>query len=334
MIRWGKPIAPGCFSLATAESFPHLSASAPRPSRATGALHSGSPRTLSHRARGRSCDLSCALDDSSGLPTSRVCQAPFATERSRVASPRSHCDLRGRAVPPKRCGSKRDCQSLQPIRQQHLPARRRLRDQHRPDLPKSWHRRRRHGDLDRRKHCRGRSACELAGERAGRTDDRWRLSPSSMVSTGVNDGEGYGGGFYWAGGGAETHDGEQGAGFGPFWSSYFGFQLICGANPCRSGTSQFDVGEADLYVQETVGPSLVSPDGLWQSSGWIRGDWNLHFWGDSPSGLCAVGATINGQSVASVSLRAEPPSGISAALRRSRRRSTHGSTAMARCRSH
>ena len=127
----------------------------------------------------------------------------------------------------------------------------------------------------------------------------------SLVSTGVNDGAGYGGGFYWAGGGAETHDNEQGAGF-TFWSSYFGFQLICGANPCRSGVSQLDVGEADLYVQETVGPTLVSPDGLWQSSGWIRGDWNLHFWGDSPSGLCALGATINGQSVASASLRAEP----------------------------
>ena len=122
----------------------------------------------------------------------------------------------------------------------------------------------------------------------------------SLLSTGVNDGEGYGGGFYWAGGGAQTHDGESGVGFGPFWSSYFGFQLVCGANPCRSGTSQLDVGEADLYVQETVGPALVSPDGLWQSSGWIRGDWNLHFWGDSPSGLCVVGATINGQSVASV----------------------------------
>jgi hypothetical protein len=122
----------------------------------------------------------------------------------------------------------------------------------------------------------------------------------SLLSTGVNDGEGYGGGFYWAGGGAQTHDGESGAGFGPLWSSYFGFQLVCGANPCRSGTSQLDVGEADLYVQETVGPGLVSPDGLWQSSGWIRGDWNLHFWGDSPSGLCSVNATSNGQSVASV----------------------------------
>ena len=78
----------------------------------------------------------------------------------------------------------------------------------------------------------------------------------SLVSTGVNDGAGYGGGFYWAGGGAETHDGEPGPGFAPLWSSYFGFQLVCGANPCRSGDSQIDVGEADLFVQETVGPAL------------------------------------------------------------------------------
>ena len=127
----------------------------------------------------------------------------------------------------------------------------------------------------------------------------------SLVSTGVNDGEGYGGGFYWAGGGAGTHDAEQGAGF-TFWSSYFGFQLVCGANPCKSGLSQIDVGQADLFVQETVGPSLVSPDGLWQSSGWIRGDWSLHFWGDSPSGLCGLAATVNGQSVASVSSGQNP----------------------------
>ncbi len=62
VLRWGKPIAPGCFSLATAESFPrHLSASAPRPWRATGGLASGSARAPRHRARGRSRHLSRVL---------------------------------------------------------------------------------------------------------------------------------------------------------------------------------------------------------------------------------------------------------------------------------
>ena len=120
-----------------------------------------------------------------------------------------------------------------------------------------------------------------------------------LLSAGVNDGDQYGGGFYWAGGGAQTHDGETSAGFGPFVSSYFGFQLVCGVSTCTSGTSQLDVGEINLYVRETAGPGLTAPDGLWQAPGWVRGDWALHFYGDSPSGLCGLLATINGQPAAS-----------------------------------
>ncbi len=29
--------------------------------------------------------------------------------------------------------------------------------------------------------------------------------------------------------------------------------------------------------------------------GWVRGDWPVHFYGDSPSGLCALSASLNGQ---------------------------------------
>jgi hypothetical protein len=119
-----------------------------------------------------------------------------------------------------------------------------------------------------------------------------------LLSAGVNDGSQYGGGFYWAGGGAQTHDGETSAGFGPFASSYFGFQLVCGVSTCTTGTSQLDVGEINLYVRETAGPSLTAPDGLWQAPGWVRADWTIHFFGDSPSGLCALSATINGQPAA------------------------------------
>ena len=128
----------------------------------------------------------------------------------------------------------------------------------------------------------------------------------SLVSTGVDDGEGYGGGFYWAGGGAGTYDGEPSIGVGPFFSNYFGFQLVCGVSTCTTGLSHLLVGEITLYVQETTGPTLVSPDGVWQSSGWVRGDWTLHLYGDSPSGLCGLGASISGQSVASSSSSQDP----------------------------
>ncbi len=41
----------------------------------------------------------------------------------------------------------------------------------------------------------------------------------------------------------------------------------------------------------------VSVNGLWQSTGWVRGTWPLGFSGDSPSGLCAMYASLAGQSL-------------------------------------
>ena len=64
--------------------------------------------------------------------------------------------------------------------------------------------------------------------------------------------------LYWAGGGATSHDSETRAGFGPFVSSYFGFQLVCGVRKCTQ-PAQLDIGAISLYVRETSGPSLVAP---------------------------------------------------------------------------
>jgi hypothetical protein len=129
-----------------------------------------------------------------------------------------------------------------------------------------------------------------------------------MYSQGIDDGTGWGGGFYWAGGsgGAPTFDGESGwssastAGPGFSWpatgSPYFGWQVVCGVNSCSNGGYQWlSVELLQLNMLETTGPYLVSPDGLWQASGWIRGTWTLHFYGDSPSGLCTLSATLDVQ---------------------------------------
>ncbi len=43
-------------------------------------------------------------------------------------------------------------------------------------------------------------------------------------------------------------------------------------------------------------PSM-SASGLWQSTGWVRGTWPLGFSGDLPSGLCAMYASLAGQSL-------------------------------------
>ena len=127
-----------------------------------------------------------------------------------------------------------------------------------------------------------------------------------MFSEGIDDGFGYGGGFYWAGGsgGVGTTDGE------PSWTSASGgspaFTWPAGGSRIsdgkwfaasqrvtRAAPNRWTVEFLGLQIEETTPPTLFSPDGLWQSSGWVRGDWNVHFWGDSPSGMCSLSAELN-----------------------------------------
>jgi hypothetical protein len=128
----------------------------------------------------------------------------------------------------------------------------------------------------------------------------------TLLVSGVNDGSQYGGGFYWGGGSASVHDLEPGIVVGPISSRYFGFQLVCGRNPCTLGASQFDVGQITLAVRETVPPVLVAPSGLWQATGWVRGNVTLRFYGTSPSGVCGLSARIGGQLVGGVNAIRDP----------------------------
>ena len=41
----------------------------------------------------------------------------------------------------------------------------------------------------------------------------------------------------------------------------------------------------------------MAPYGLWQTAGWVRDRWQLPVYGDSPSGVCSLSASINGQAV-------------------------------------
>lgn len=119
---------------------------------------------------------------------------------------------------------------------------------------------------------------------------------SQLVSVGVNDGADYGGGFYWAGGGVGTNDqspSTMGMTF-PSPSSYFGVQLVCGRATCTQ-PAQIAIGAFALYVRETSGPGFNAPSGLWQTGGWIRGTWPFVVSADSPSGVCSLSATLNGQ---------------------------------------
>jgi len=125
------------------------------------------------------------------------------------------------------------------------------------------------------------------------------VPPGELVATTVNNGTGYGGGFYWSGGGRGFTDQESSFGASGFSSSYVGFQLVCGYSICRANHAgpNVEVHDIGLQVQETQGPVLSAGAGLWQSSGWVRSDWPLSFTGDSPSGVCALSATLDGQMV-------------------------------------
>ena len=125
------------------------------------------------------------------------------------------------------------------------------------------------------------------------------------TSSGVGDGEGWWGEFFWEGGpgltgrSAPINDNfsQSGCCAASFNNSTVGWFISCAWSSC-SNPVDLDVGGVDLTVSESSGPWLAAPSGLWQAQGWIRGDAVLGFYGDSPSGVCGLGATINGQIVA------------------------------------
>ncbi|MGH2875661.1 MAG: hypothetical protein ACRDLV_05365, partial [Solirubrobacteraceae bacterium] len=122
-----------------------------------------------------------------------------------------------------------------------------------------------------------------------------------LYSQYVNDGTSgdWGGDFYWDGGASSIVPSETSPVFTGLSSTDFGWQLVCGKSTCSSG----DLGEIQvtgviLSARETAGPTLSSPSGLWDASGWIRGDWTLGFSGGSPSGICSLSASLGGQALA------------------------------------
>jgi hypothetical protein len=134
------------------------------------------------------------------------------------------------------------------------------------------------------------------------------IAPNQMYSIHINDGQSWGGGFYWAGGGAGTYDSTNQFSVSGLNSSYFGFQIVCGWSTCDGNThpAQFTVESITLYATETQGPWLAAPSGLWQASGWARGTWTLEFWGDSPSGLCSESASLNGEAIPGATSTVDP----------------------------
>ena len=121
----------------------------------------------------------------------------------------------------------------------------------------------------------------------------------------VGDGHGWWGEFFWNGGpglaGRSAQITDSFSTYGCcqalFNNQTVGWFISCAAATCTL-PADLNVGGVDLTVDELSGPWLAAPSGLWQAPGWVRGDVTLGFYGDSPSGVCGLGATINGQIVA------------------------------------
>jgi hypothetical protein len=73
---------------------------------------------------------------------------------------------------------------------------------------------------------------------------------NQLQSNGINDGQDYGGGFYWAGGGAGNQTPSTLGMVFSAPSSYFGVQLVCGKGTCKA-PALLAVGAFSLYVRET-----------------------------------------------------------------------------------
>jgi hypothetical protein len=109
----------------------------------------------------------------------------------------------------------------------------------------------------------------------------------------------YGGDFYWGGSASNITPTETSASFPGINSQYFGFQIVCGKPTCNNPNVPYvGINEAILQVHEAAGPSLSSPSGLWQTTGWVRGTWPFVLSSDSQAGVCLLAAALNGQPIA------------------------------------
>lgn len=148
---------------------------------------------------------------------------------------------------------------------------------------------------------RGQNALWQANTPAGLTIVQ--ATVPELGSFGVNAGNQgeYGGDFYWAGGASNIMPIENSFASPAMSSGYFGIQLVCGLSTCAPNninpTSYILAQEVSLSVRETSGPWVTAPTGLWQANGWVRGNWPLFVWGNSPSGLCGIVADFNYQTL-------------------------------------
>ena len=69
---------------------------------------------------------------------------------------------------------------------------------------------------------------------------------------------GWGGGFYWQGGGAQAYPGQIGYSSPPLFSSYFGWQIICGWSTCNGVNKPGEISILGLSSRRRRAPGPAS----------------------------------------------------------------------------
>lgn len=127
-------------------------------------------------------------------------------------------------------------------------------------------------------------------------------SPAEI--TNINNGHQWGGGAYWAGGGRSWAAGQTSETDGPFASSYWGWQMICGAGGGCTANAGIALNGVVLTGAENHGPSLAavgSGNLFYQGSHYV---WNppghpypIPMSTSDPSGVCRIDAIANGNAI-------------------------------------
>jgi hypothetical protein len=119
----------------------------------------------------------------------------------------------------------------------------------------------------------------------------------------VNNNQGWGGGSFYAGGGSPWYNGQTSEYDGPFNSSYWGFQVVCGWSSCSNPTNIY-AGGIQLTAVENQGPALTAVGGnnLWYQTRpgeyvWNPpGDlWSTDLEATDSSGVCRMWASVDGR---------------------------------------
>lgn len=127
------------------------------------------------------------------------------------------------------------------------------------------------------------------------------VPPFDLSASGINDGNGEGGGFYWKGGNKPVDKRTTTWKSHRFASPYFGWHIVCRRPTCygKKHFASLLVFQVQLKAEENRAPTVSTATGtsLWTQHGWVRGEWPISFRAADPSGVCKTQALVGSETL-------------------------------------